>query len=52
LYYIDLKQQSILAQDTLWGGMPPKTISAGQMGGSSVLHDNSKIIEAIQNRVK
>ncbi|MDR2498068.1 MAG: hypothetical protein LBD28_01355 [Tannerellaceae bacterium] len=51
LFYIDLKQNAILAQDTLWGSMPPKSISATNMGGVGKAPKEQDVIQAIKDRM-
>ena len=51
LYYIDLAQQAILAQDTLWGGMPPQsTTNSGAEFGKEPKEED--VVKTIQNRIK
>jgi len=50
LNYLDLTQETILARDTIWGGMPPKTIGGGSMGAVGELPKEEEVIRAIQLR--
>ena len=50
LYYLDLAQDTILAQDTVWGGMPPESVGGGAMGGVGSLPKEDDVIKAIQLR--
>ena len=50
LYYLDLKQEVILAQDTVWGGMPPVSIGGGSMGGVGEAPKEEEVIKTIQLR--
>jgi len=52
LFYLDLVQETILAQDTIWGGMPPKSIGGGSMGGTGELPKEEAVIKAIQLRTE
>ena len=52
LYYLDLAQGTILAQDTILGGMPPKTIGGGAMGAVGSLPKEEEVIKTIQLRTK
>ncbi|MDR2147248.1 MAG: hypothetical protein LBE91_12390 [Tannerella sp.] len=52
LYYLDLTQETILAQDTIWGGMPPKTIGGGAMGAVGKSPEEEEVIRAIQLRIQ
>jgi len=48
--FLDLKQQAILARDTVWGGMPPKQTRNGSETGK--LPDEKEVIKLIQERTK
>jgi len=50
LSFLDLKQQAILARDTVWGGMPPKQTRNGSETGK--LPDEKDVIKLIQERTK
>ena len=52
LYYLDLEKEIILAQDTIWGGMPPQTIGAGAMGGTGKRPKEEEVIKTIQQTIK
>ena len=50
LSFLDLKQQATLAQDTIWGGMPPTKTRNGSDTGK--LPDEKELIKLIQERTK
>jgi hypothetical protein len=52
LFYLDLEQETILAKDTIWGGLPPKSIGGGSMGGTGKLPKEEDVIKAIQLRTE
>ena len=52
LHYLDLAQETILAQDTIWGGMPPKTIGGGAMGAVGKSPKEEEVIKAIRLRTE
>lgn len=52
LSYLDLAQETILARDTIWGGMPPKTISASQSTGVGKLPKEKEVIKTILLRTE
>ncbi|MCL1938071.1 MAG: hypothetical protein FWF52_06730 [Candidatus Azobacteroides sp.] len=49
LSYLDLAQKTILAQDTIWGGMPPRTTNS-HSGANGKAPKEEEIIKAIQSR--
>jgi len=51
LYYLDLEKEIILAQDTIWGGMPPQTIGGGAMGGTGKRPKEDEVIKTIQQTI-
>jgi hypothetical protein len=52
LFYLDLKQQAVLATDTVWGGTPPQSISKGASGGVGKLPKEKELIETIKSRMQ
>jgi hypothetical protein len=52
IYYLDLAQETILAEDTIWGGMPPETISGATMGAVGEYPKEEEVIKAIQLRTR
>jgi len=48
LSYLDLAQKVILAQDTLWGGMPPKITRQSSESGENPKEE--EVIKSIQSR--
>ena len=50
LSYLDLEQEAILARDTIWGGMPPKTTRSNNGSDSGKSPKEEEVIKAIQLR--
>ena len=52
LNFLDLASETILARDTIWGGMPPETISASSSGGVGKLPKEEEVIKTIRLRTE
>jgi len=50
LSYLDLEQKIILAQDTLWGGMPPKMTRSNNGSDVGKAPKEEEVIKTIQRR--
>ena len=52
LSYLDLEQKTILAQDTLWGGMPPRTTTSQNGSDRGKDPKEEDVITAILSRTQ
>lgn len=51
LYFLDLKQKAVLAQDIIWGSPPPQRITYSRLAGGR-LPKESEVTEVIRGRMK